>query len=102
MENRIESQEKMPKLLFKVTLMRHEKPFYKDEGHDLTPEGVEGAINTGKRLRDEGVISEDDEIILVHSPKPRAKGTLDFVVKGADLDGESAIEINQLRDSDKP
>jgi len=101
-QSKIESSEGQPKLLFKVTLMRHEKPFYKDEGHDLTPEGVEGAINTGKRLRDEGVISDEDEIILAHSPKPRAKGTLDFVVQGADLKGKTGIEINQLRDSDKP
>jgi hypothetical protein len=55
MENNhsLESKEPNPKLLFKLTLMRHEKPFYKDEGHDLTPEGVEGSIASGKHFRED-------------------------------------------------
>ena len=30
----VEKKEVQPKLLFKVVLMRHEDPRYKDEGHD--------------------------------------------------------------------
>ncbi len=100
-KQKIESTEAEPKLLFKLTLMRHEKTFYKNEGHDLTPEGVEGAIQTGKRIKEEGKISEDDEVFLVHSPAPRAKGTLDLVVENAGLDGTHTTEINQIRESDK-
>lgn len=96
------SREASPKLLFKVTLMRHEKPYYKDEGHDLTPEGVQGAKRTGKRFKDEGIISEGDEIFLASSPKARAKGTLGFVAEGAGLEALPRVEINQLRSSDMP
>ena len=89
-----------PTLLFKVTLMRHEKPYYRDEGHDLTPDGVKGATSTGKRFASEGVISENDEIILLHSPKARAKGTLDFVAQGANVIDKPQTSIDQLRSSD--
>ena len=97
-----ESIEPEPKLLFKVTLIRHEKPYYKDQGHDLTPEGFEGALNTGKKLREDGQISENDEIFLAHSPAARAKGTLDFVAEGAGLTGKPQVSIEQLRQSDIP
>jgi broad specificity phosphatase PhoE len=99
-ERSSESKEYAPDLLFKVTLMRHEKPYYKDEGHDLTPEGVEAARETGRRLREEGVIDEADEIHLVHSPKPRAEGTLGFVAEGAGIDDMPHRSIDQLRSSD--
>ena len=99
---KMESLESLPKLLFKVTLMRHEKPFYKNEGHDLTPEGVEGAIRTGKRIKDDGKISDNDEVFLIHSPARRAKGTLDFVSQNAGLEDRPVAEVDQLRESDKP
>lgn len=95
-----ERREKPPKLLFKVTLMRHEKPFYKDIGHDLTPEGVERATQTGKEMREKGVIDDSQDIHLLHSPVARAKGTLDFVAKGAGLEHVPQHSIDQLRKSD--
>lgn len=101
-QTKIESIEGRSKILFKVTLMRHEKPFYKNEGHDLTPEGVEGAIQTGKKIKEEGRISENDEVFLIHSPARRAKGTLDFVAQNAGLEDKSVTEVNQIRESDKP
>lgn len=88
------------KPLFKVTLMRHEEPYYKDEGHDLTPEGVERAKETGKRLKEGGHISKTDKLHLFHSAKPRAKGTLEFVAEGAEIPHESKRESGQLRMSD--
>jgi len=100
--NSTESLEETPKLLFKVSLMRHEKPYYKNEGHDLTPEGVDRSIMTGKKLKADGIISDNDEIILMHSPVARAKGTLDFVAQGAGLEDIPKIEIDQLRKSDMP
>ena len=57
-----EKQEVQPKLLFKVILMRHEEPHYKDEGHDLTDKGVEGAIETGKRLKEDDFFSDENPI----------------------------------------
>lgn len=93
-------REKPPKVLFKVTLMRHEKPFYQDVGHDLTPEGVERATQKGKDMRDSGAISDEDELYLVHSPVARAKGTLDFVAEGAGLEHMPKHSIDQLRKSD--
>jgi broad specificity phosphatase PhoE len=88
--------------LFKVTLMRHEEPFYKDEGHDLTPQGVENAKATGKRLKESGHISDSDEIHLFHSPKARAKGTLEFVAEGAEISHEGKRSSQQIRASDIP
>ena len=97
----MERKEQSPRVLFKVTLMRHEKPYYKDEGHDLTPEGVERATQTGKELREHGVIDgTTEDIYLVHSPVPRAKGTIDFVAKGAGLEHLPQHSIDQLRKSD--
>lgn len=97
-----ESIESKPKLLFKLTLMRHEEPFYKDVGHDLTDNGVRGAISTGKSLGITGQISKDDEVFFMHSPVPRAKGTLDFVAEGAGLVDRPTRSIDQLRKSDMP
>lgn len=102
-EGRIMRAEQPPKVLFKVTLMRHEKPYYKDEGHDLTPEGVERATQTGKELRESGAIDENSEnLYLLHSPVARAKGTLDFVAQGAGLEHLPKHAIDQLRKSDFP
>lgn len=89
-----------PRLMFKLTLMRHEKPYYRDEGHDLTPEGVESAKNTGAQFISEGRISETDELYLLHSPKPRAEGTADFVIEGTGRSNVRGRSINQIRSSD--
>lgn len=96
------TKETAEKLLFKVTLMRHEEPFYKDEGHDLTPSGVENAKATGKRLRESGHITDEDKTYLYHSPKPRAQGTLEFVAEGAEIPHENKRSTRQLRSSDMP
>jgi len=85
--------------LFEITLMRHAKPYYSDEGHDLTPEGVEQATSAGKMMKDSGYFDGSD-VYLVHSPTPRAKGTLEFVAEAAGLEDETARSINQLRRSD--
>lgn len=92
------SKENEPKLLFKATLMRHEKPYYRNEGHDLTPTGVANAKKRGEYFRDE-IIDEDDEMFLLHSPRPRAKGTLEFVAEAAGLE-QPIRSIKQIRNSD--
>ncbi len=84
---------------FKLVFIRHEKPFYKDEGHDLTPEGVEKSIKLGSFLVETGVIDKSNKILLLHSPKPRAKGTLEFIKIGAKLDFPME-EVSELRSSD--
>lgn len=94
------SKEKEPKFLFKVTLLRHEKSLYKNTGHDLTSEGAERAPEIGKKLRKEGTANDEDDIYLIHSPQARAKGTLDFVAQGANLENKPKRSIDQLRMSD--
>lgn len=93
---KIPSPEQAPKLLFKLTLMRHEEPHYKDIGHDLTDKGVAGAIATGERFKEEGHLSAEDELYLLHSPKARTKGTLEFVAEGAGLKGKVMRPIQQM------
>lgn len=95
----IERKEAQPKLLFKVILMRHEEPYYKDEGHDLTDKGVEGAIETGKQLKEDEFFSDENPILLFHSPKPRAEGTLDFVAQGAEISTENKRAIKAIGQS---
>lgn len=91
-------KEKEPKLLFRVTLLRHEKSLYKNVGHDLTPEGAQRAADIGKKLKEEGVIN--DHTHFIHSPQARAKGTLDFIAQGAGLAEKPKRSIDQLRMSD--
>lgn len=55
-----------PCALFKVTLARHEEPYYRDEGHDLTPDGFRNAEQTGKRLAQENHFAPDDEVHIFH------------------------------------
>lgn len=86
-------------MLFKLIFIRHEKPYYKDEGHDLTLEGVERSIILGRKLVEEKVIDDSESILLLHSPKPRAKGTLEFIMQGANIDGRLE-SIEDLRSSD--
>lgn len=96
----VQSKEQELKLLFKVTLVRHEKSLYKDIGHDLTLGGAERAIEIGKKLRKEGAINNEDDTYLIHSPQARAKGTLDFIAQGSGLGDKPKISIDQLRMSD--
>ncbi len=93
------SPEVEPKLLFKVTLMRHEKPYYRNEGHDLTPTGVLNAKARGEKFKAE-VLSDEDEMFLLHSPSPRAKGTIEFVRDAAGLEDKTIRSIDQIRNSD--
>lgn len=86
--------------LFKATLIRHEEPYYKDIGHDLTPPGVERAIKIGKKLKKDGRISENDNLILFHSPQVRTRGTLESIAEGAGIPHDSKMQIDQLRRSD--
>ena len=94
------TKDKEPKLLFKVTFLRHEKSLYKDIGHDLTSDGAERATEIGKKLRKEGVINDEDDTYLIHSPQARAKGTLDLVAQGAGIGDKPKRSIDQLRMSD--
>jgi broad specificity phosphatase PhoE len=86
-------------MFFKLIFIRHEKPFYKDEGHDLTPEGVDRAIVLGKKLVEDKLINPKEKILLLHSPKPRAKGTLEFIMQGANING-TMESVENLRSSD--
>lgn len=86
---KIERKESEPKLLFKAILMRHEKTEYTGVGKDLTGEGIEGAMKTGRELKDDNFFSKEDEIISFHSPEARAKGTLDTVLEEAGIPTKS-------------
>ncbi len=96
-----EQNEAPPKLLFKVILMRHEKTNYTNIDHDLTVDGVEDATETGRKLKQENFFSMKNPITFLHSPRHRAKGTLDFVAEGAGLLIDNKKRpINVLRSSD--
>ena len=99
---RMDEHEREQKPLFRVTLMRHEEPYYQDVGHDLTPGGVASALAAGAALAEAGDISQDDKNILFHSPKARARGTLEFVAEGAGIPHGGKRAISQLRSSDMP
>ena len=85
--------------LFRLVLIRHEQSYYSDKGHDLAPDGVERAIKIGVDLKKRRIIDPEQEVCLFHSPKPRARGTLDFIVQGAGLTGVYT-EAKDLRCSD--
>jgi broad specificity phosphatase PhoE len=86
---RIERKESEPKLLFKAILKRHEKTDYTGTGHDLTEEGVNGAIESGKKWREDPFFSRESEVISFHTPEARTKGTSDFVLSEAGIPSES-------------
>ena len=94
-----ESTERAPKTLFRVILMRHEEPFYKNEGHDLTDQGVLNAIKSGEKMRDEQFFSDEYPIHLYHSPRARAEGTLDFVAQGAGINTENKRAVQVINQS---
>ncbi len=86
---KLERKESEPKLLFKALLKRHEKTEYTGTGHDLTDEGVGGAIESGKKFKDDDFFLKENEVISFHSPEARTKGTSDFFLKEADISSES-------------
>ncbi|MDB9944421.1 histidine phosphatase family protein [bacterium] len=85
--------------ILRLVFVRHEQPYYKDVGHDLTPQGVQGARQIGEKLINEKFIDKTKEVLLLHSPKPRAKGTLEYLVEGAGISG-SFTEVADIRSSD--
>lgn len=84
---------------FKLIFIRHEKPYYKDVGHDLTPEGVVNAKKIGKKLIDENIIDKNKSLYLFHSPLARARGTLEFISEEAGLQSPFR-EVEEIRSSD--
>ena len=77
--------QKNKKPILKIFLIRHEKPFYKDIGHDLTNEGVDNARKLGKQIFEKRIVGGSKNTILFHSPKPRAWGTSKFIQEGAKI-----------------
>ncbi|QQS61460.1 MAG: phosphoglycerate mutase family protein [Candidatus Moraniibacteriota bacterium] len=66
----------------------------------MTPEGVERAIHLGEDLVEQGIIDAKSRVDLLHSPKARARGTLEFIVKGAGLPSDEYFEVQEIRSSD--
>ena len=93
---KIERKESEPKLLFKAILMRHEKTDYTGIGQDLTEDGVKGALETGKGLKDNTFFSKEDTILSFHSPAARAKATSDLVLEEAGIPTENSRSISML------
>lgn len=87
--------EQIKKPFLRVTLMRHEEPFYKNEGHDLTDNGAAGARETGKSIAE--IIDPEDELYLLSSPSRRTRGTLALVAEGAGLEATPRRSIKALR-----
>ena len=93
---KIERKESEPKLLFKAILMRHEKTDYTGIGQDLTEDGVKGALETGKGLKDNTFFSKEYTILSFHSPAARAKATSDLVLEEAGIPTENSRSISML------
>jgi len=97
-----ETAEKIPDTLFKITLIRHEKTNYTEEGDDLTEDGAKDAYETGEKLKESGFIDENDDLQIFHSPQARAAGTARLVAEGAELTEVKKRTLNQIRQSDIP
>lgn len=87
--------EQIKKPFLRITLMRHEEPFYKGKGTDLTEEGTQGALETGRGLAE--TIDAEDELYLLSSPSARTRGTLEVVAEGAELKDEPRRSVKALR-----
>ncbi|MDB5188633.1 MAG: hypothetical protein JWM92_231 [Candidatus Nomurabacteria bacterium] len=92
----IENKETEPKLLFKAILMRHEKTEYTELGPDLTEEGVRGAIETGQKMKEDGFLSNKENVLSFYSPAARTKGTSDLVLTEADISTENSRSVDML------
>ena len=88
-------QEQIKKPFLRITLMRHEEPFYKGKGTDLTEKGAEGALETGRSMVE--TINTKDELYLLSSPSARTRGTLKLVAEGAGLNDVSQRSVKTLR-----
>lgn len=95
-----EKKESAPKPIFKVILMRHEETLYSGVGHDLTDSGVRGAEETGRKMKEDNFFPDKSKVVTLHSPSPRAKGTLEFTAKQAGIPTENSRPIRILRPSD--
>jgi broad specificity phosphatase PhoE len=87
--------EQIKKPFLRITLMRHEEPFYKGKGTDLTEEGTRGALETGRDMAE--TIDPEDELYLLSSPSARTRGTLKLVAEGAGLKDEPQRSVKVLR-----
>lgn len=92
---RINQPEQIKKPFLRVTLMRHEEPFYKGKGTDLTEKGAQGALETGRNLAE--TIDTEDELYLLSSPSARTRGTLKLVAEGAGLNEVPQRSVKTLR-----
>ena len=90
--------EQIKKPFLKITLMRHEEPFYSGRGTDLTEKGEAGALETGRTIAE--TIDAEDELYLLSSPSVRTRGTLKLVAEGAELNDAPQRSIKTLRMGD--
>lgn len=97
--SKIEINETQPRLLFKVILMRHEETDYEAGGGHLTGGGVEKAVKTGENLKKDKFFSDENPILLFHSPLLRTEETLDAVAKGARVPAENKRKSTAMRGS---
>lgn len=94
----IKQPEQIKKPFLRISLMRHEEPFYSGKEKDLTEKGEAGALETGRNLAE--TIDPEDELYLVSSKSARTRGTLTGVAEGAGLDDVPQQVIKSLRMGD--
>lgn len=93
----IESFEKQPKILGKISIMRHGATNYTNEFPDLTERGIEQVRERGRELK-EKIKPEKEDILYAASPAVRAQGTMSFILEELD---EKEADVKVL-DSTRP
>lgn len=100
-----DTQEKEPKILGKISIMRHGATRYTNQFPDLTERGINQARERGRELK-EKINPENEDVLYTTSPSVRAEGTMSFVLEelgeeDADVRTLEAIRSVKIRDAEK-
>lgn len=85
-ENSIETIENEPKLIGRITLLRHGQTEYTNVYPDLTEEGQETVRKAAEQIAKN--LSEDEKVFLMASDKARAQGTAGIIKEVLEHDDE--------------
>lgn len=102
-EVNIENQEKEPKFIGRITLLRHGQTDYTEIYPDLTDEGQETVRKSAEQIVSN--LENDEEIVLMASDKARAQGTAGIIKDVLGHNGEirtvNGITSMAMRDRKK-
>lgn len=105
MESRLNVQEKEPRILGKVSIMRHAATKYTDQFPDVTEKGVEQSRERGKELKSK-IDRSTDDVLFASSSSVRTRGTMSFILEelgeeDADVRTLESIRSVEIRDMGK-